>query len=82
VGFERLVRLCKHLYVWQGSLRTIYEPEWSPIRELVAAAVTYSQSRCVTDTANALCIVVCVKRHVFKLVSKYSCYNNNLLNRK
>jgi len=26
-----------------------YEPGWSPIRELVAMAVTYSQSRCMTD---------------------------------
>jgi len=28
-----------------------YEPEWSPIQELVAAAVTYSQSCCVTDSS-------------------------------
>jgi len=33
------------VYVWQGcNTYNYYEPGWSPIRELVAAGVTYSQS--------------------------------------
>jgi len=32
-----------------GKVFAQYEPECSPIRELVAAAVAYSQSRSVTD---------------------------------
>jgi len=38
----------QHMYVWQGFC--YYKPGWSPIRELVAADVTYSQSHCVTDS--------------------------------
>jgi len=29
-----------------GKVFARYEPRWSPIREIVAAAVTYSQLRC------------------------------------
>jgi len=31
-----------------GKLFAHYEPAWSPIRDLVTAAIPYSQSRCVT----------------------------------
>jgi len=37
----------QHVYVWQGFSH--YGPRWTPIRELVAAAVAYSQSRCAID---------------------------------
>jgi len=31
----------QHIYVWKGFCH--YEPEWSPIQELVEVGVTYSQ---------------------------------------
>jgi len=37
----------QHVYVWQVFYH--YGPGWSPIRELVAAAVTCCLSRCVID---------------------------------
>jgi len=48
VGKVGMVGMVENTYMC-GKVLAHYEPGWSPIWELVAAAVTYSQSRHVID---------------------------------